>query len=193
MDDDIQQQKLYKMLLGHEGFIYEGLTQPLKIIESMESYQPDLIILDYEMPGCNCGEIAAMLRQDIRFMTTPIIFASGSAKAIENKEQLSILGNAFINKPFDKQDLLSQIKAQLSRAKYVSRKIEQVSQHIDKHGLQTKRFFLEKLETLLYQDSLPNENIYLVYATIDNIDYLKERFGLRNLTNINTQLENYLA
>jgi DNA-binding response OmpR family regulator/EAL domain-containing protein (putative c-di-GMP-specific phosphodiesterase class I)/HPt (histidine-containing phosphotransfer) domain-containing protein len=193
VDDDIQQQKLYKILLSNESFIYEGLTQPLKIIESMESFQPDIIIMDYEMPGCNGGEIAAMLRQDIRFMTIPIIFASGSTKAIENNEQLSILGNAFLKKPFDQQDLLAQIKAQLSRAKYISRKIEQVSQRIDKHGLQTKRFFLEKLETLLYQNSLPNEKVFLVYATIDNIDYLKERFGLRRLANINTQLENYLA
>jgi len=149
--------------------------------------------MDYEMPGCNGGEIAAMLRQDIRFMTIPIIFASGSNKALENKEQLSILGNAFLKKPFLQEDLLSQIKTQLSRAKYVSRKIEQVSQRIDKNGLQTKRFFLEKLETLLLQNSSPNERIFLVYASIDNIDFLKERFGLRNLANINTQLENYLA
>ena len=193
VDDDPQLQKLYKIVLGQEGFIYQGLTQPLKIIESMESFRPDIIIMDYEMPGCNGGEVAAMLRQDIRFMTIPIIFASGASKAIKAKEQLSILGNAFIQKPFDQTDLLAQIKTQLSKAKYVSSKIEQISQRIDKNSLQTKRFFLEQLETRLYQSSLSNENTYLIYATIDNIDFLKERFGFRNLTILNTQLENYLA
>ena len=193
VDDDPKLQKLYKIVLGQGGFAYQGLTQPLKIIESMESYQPDIIIMDYEMPGCNGEEVAAMLRQDMRFMTIPIIFASGASKAIEDKEQLSILGNAFIQKPFDQQDLLAQIKTQLSKAKYVSSKIKQISQRLDKNSLQTKRFFLEQLETRLYQSSLSNENAYLIYATIDNIDFLKERFGLRNLTILHTQLENYLA
>tara|TARA_R110002167_G_scaffold362718_1_gene582209 strand:+ start:1136 stop:3550 length:2415 start_codon:yes stop_codon:yes gene_type:complete len=193
VDDDPQLQKLYKIVLGQEGFIYQGLTLPLKIIESMESFRPDIIIMDYEMPGCNGGEVAAMLRQDIRFMTIPIIFASGASKAIEHKEQLSILGNAFIQKPFDQQELLVQIKTQISKAKYVSSKIEQISQRFDKNSLQTKRFFLEQLEIRLYQSSLSNENTYLIYASIDNIDFLKERLGLRNLTILNTQLENYLA
>jgi multidomain signaling protein FimX len=193
VDDDIQQQKLYKIILGQEGLIYDGLTQPLKIIESMEAFQPDLIIMDYEMPGCNGAEIAAMLRQDIRFMTIPIIFASGSDKALQQQEQLSILGNAFVKKPFVQQELIAQIKTQLSKAKYVSQKIEQISQRIDKNGLQTKRFFLENLETLLYQNDLPDQNIILVYAAIDNIDFLKERFGLRHLANLNAQLESYLA
>ncbi len=195
VDDDSQIQKLYKILLENEGFTYEGLTQPLKIIESMVSFQPDIIIMDYEMPGCNGGEIATMLRQDIRFMTTPIIFASGSNKAIAHQGQLSILGDAFITKPFDKHDLLTQIKTQLKKAKYVSRKIEQVSQRTNKNGLQTKRFFLEKLETFLYKkhSDTADEDAFLVYATIDNIDYLQERFGLKNLATLNSQLENYLS
>ena len=193
VDDDAQLLKLYNLACDHEGFVYKGITQPLKIIESLESFKPDIIIMDYEMPECNGGELVSMLKQDIRFMSIPVIFASGSDKAEEQKEYLNILGSAFLKKPFDTKDLIYQIKTQLSKAKLISRKIEQVSQRTNKNGLQTKRFFLDKLENFLYQNHPQKGNAFLVYASIDNIDYLKERFGLRNLETLNTQLERYLA
>lgn len=195
VDDDPQILNLYKRLLKAEGFIFEGISQPLKIIESLESFNPDIVIMDYEMPGCNGAEIVAMLRQDIRFMTLPIIFASGSSKAAEKEKDLNILGNAFLKKPFEFTDLLNSINTQLTKAKFVSNKIEQVSQRLEKDGMQTSRFFLEKLETLLYQNTFAkiDESAFLIYASLDNIDYLKEQFGLRTLANVTTQLENFLA
>lgn len=195
VDDDAQLLALYKRVLTAQGFEFKGITQPLKLIESLEEFAPDIVLMDYQMPGCNGAELATMLKQDVRFMTIPIIFASGSNSAIAQKEQLGILGNSFLKKPFETEALLATIQTQLRKAKFVSGKIKQVSQRLDKDSLQTKPFFLEKLEALLIQDNLSkdDEKAFLVYATVDNIDYLQERFGLRKLSNIHSQLEHFLS
>lgn len=195
VDDDEQLLALYREILGHQGFQVKGLSQPMKILESLDHFVPDIIIMDYQMPGCTGEELAHMLKQNSRFMTIPIIFVSGSPSGNDRKVELGILGNAFIQKPIDNGELLSTIKNQLSKARYLSQKISQVSQRLDQDGLQTRHYFLELLDNLLQQTDLTakQEHCFLIYLSVENLDYLKEQFGLRNLSQLSMQLERFLA
>lgn len=195
VDDDEQLLALYREILGYQGFQFKGLSQPVKILETLDHFVPDIIIMDYQMPGCTGAELAHMLKQDSRFMTIPIIFASGSPSANDHKVELGILGNAFIQKPIDNSELLATIKNQLSKARYLSQKISQVSQRLDQDGLQTRHYFLQSLDHLLQQKDLTakQEHCFLIYLSVENLDYLKEQFGLRNLSQLSMQLEHFLA
>ncbi len=128
-------------------------------------------------------------------MTIPIIFVSGSNKSDGQNAQLNLLGNAFLKKPIDYASLLNTISTQLTKAKFLSGKIEKVSQRLDKNGLQTSRFFLENFETWLFQGNVSDESdaVYLAYATLDNVDYLRERIGLKHLSNLKVKLESTLS
>lgn len=51
VDDDTDLLAHYKTMLTDEGYEIEGLSQPVRILERIEQFQPDALVLDHEMPG----------------------------------------------------------------------------------------------------------------------------------------------
>ena len=195
VDDDADLLALYKNLLSHEGYQVECVNQSLKLLEHIERFLPDVIILDYQMPNCNGVELAQLLKQDSRFMTTPIIFVSASAEAAALKEQLSIVGNAFLKKPLDNAAFLQCLRQQIAKADLITHRIRQISQRFEQHGLQNQSFFLAELETVLagVDAALDKETFYLVQATVDQEDYLRQTYGLRAMATLTGSIERFLA
>jgi len=72
---------------------------------------PDLIVLDIVMPEIDGAMVAETLKQDVNTKGIPIIFLT----CLLTKKEESILGHEihghfFIAKPFDQEELLSEIK-----------------------------------------------------------------------------------
>ncbi len=78
-EDDFVVSKLYQMHFQrnriHGGFFNNGAA----LIESAKLERPDLVILDYEMPGLSGQEVMCQLRQIPGCEELPIIFVTGRA------------------------------------------------------------------------------------------------------------------
>lgn len=72
---------------------------------------PNLILLDILMPGLGGGEVAEILRASDETRNIPVIFLTCLyTKEDEKNKGHTIQGNFFISKPFDQNELLSEIK-----------------------------------------------------------------------------------
>lgn len=82
------------------------------IIDVFQTYQPDLILLDINLPSYNgyhwCQEIR-------RISNVPIIFISSRSEAMDKVMAIQMGGDGFIEKPFDMNVTLSEIQALLRR------------------------------------------------------------------------------
>ena len=194
VDDDSDLLAAYENLLENAGYQVECTNQPLKLLERIENFRPDVVVLDYHMPKYNGIELAKLLRQDSRFMAIPIIFVS-AADDVEKHEAFSIVGDAFLTKPLHNDEFLRCLKQQIAKAELVSSRIKQVSQRVEKHSLQNQSFFLAELETILATTdlTLDKETYYLVQATVDQEGYLKQTFGLRPMAKLTEGIERFLA
>lgn len=76
--------------------------------------RPDLILLDYKMPGLLGVEVCQLLRSDPTTKDTPIIFVSGAATIDERIKAFETGADDFISKPFHVKELVLRIKARLS-------------------------------------------------------------------------------
>ncbi len=76
---------------------------------------PDLILLDWMMPGMSGMEFAKRLRNDIRTQDVPIIMLT--ARSEERDKVTALEGGAddYITKPFSPRELMARIKAVLRR------------------------------------------------------------------------------
>src|SRR5699024_4311781 len=79
--------------------------------------KPDLLIVDIIMPEMNGIELCKKLRKDDEFDSLPIIFLSGL-----NEKQWIISGlkngaDDYITKPFDPNELIARVHANLRRIK----------------------------------------------------------------------------
>jgi CheY-like chemotaxis protein len=77
---------------------------------------PDLILLDIMMPEMNGWEVARLLRKNIEWRKIPIIFLTATEDET-SKITGKIIGEAFIEKPFEVPELMKKIDEILKEKK----------------------------------------------------------------------------
>ncbi len=195
VEDDAEQLAFYKSLLGDQGYEVEGLTQPARILERIEQFQPDAIVLDHEMPGVQGLELARILRQDARYMAIPILFVSASQAVAEQLETYSMAGKEVFLKPLDSKRFLAALHHHLMQAQMISARINLVSQRKTREGLQNHDYFLTELATsIAYLESSPGiASRYLAQVGIDREEYLRAQYGARALASLTAAMEQHFA
>lgn len=76
---------------------------------------PDLVLLDWMLPGMSGVEFARMLRRTTRTKNIPIIMLTARAEESDKVAGLEIGADDYITKPFSPRELLARIKAVLRR------------------------------------------------------------------------------
>ena len=71
--------------LGHE--VFEAGTGP-EAVEKVSSLQPDLIIMDVQLPGINGDEVTARLKRNMFTRNIPLIISSGWTTACNVEERI---------------------------------------------------------------------------------------------------------
>ena len=82
----------------------------LKMFNLLEHIQPDLILLDVEMPEMNGHEAIKKLKGDDKYRETPVIFLTGMGDAQSEKEGLNLGAVDFIHKPIVAPSLLQRLE-----------------------------------------------------------------------------------
>ncbi len=98
-----------KKKLGELGYDIKVETNALKGLEAYDSFKPDLVILDINMPGISGVEIIKQIRQD-RKSETPIMVLSGNVEdeMIMNSYDLGI--SDYMKKPLSLNEICVRIK-----------------------------------------------------------------------------------
>ncbi len=116
VDDSEPLANYYALILNQAGMITHAITNPLNLLNEIDSFQPNLLLMDVYMPECTGFELAEVLRQESKYTKIPIIFLSTE----ENKENkllaISLGGDDFLTKPIAPQDLISAVRSRSKRA-----------------------------------------------------------------------------
>lgn len=98
-----------------EGYVVEVATNgPDGLAQALKGY-PDLLVLDWMLPGLNGIEVCRQLR--IQRPHTPIIFLTAKDTVAETIEGLKSGANDYVKKPFHFAELLERVKVQLRSVK----------------------------------------------------------------------------
>ena len=110
-DDDVDIQRAIENILTREGYGVIIAKDGVEALEVAKAQKPDLIVLDYFMPGLNGIEVCQALRKNEETKEIPILMVT--AYPSEKENSLTAGATDFINKPVDKTDLLLRIKSVL--------------------------------------------------------------------------------
>ncbi|MGB0848115.1 MAG: response regulator, partial [Thiolinea sp.] len=109
VDDSITVRKVTEKLLRHENFVVETAKDGLEALEKLDSFEPDLMLLDIEMPRMDGFEVLSAVRANERWSRVPIIMIS-SRTAEKHRDHAEQLGATdFLGKPYQSQALLEHI------------------------------------------------------------------------------------
>lgn len=114
VDDDASILGLFQDLLGSDGR-FEIMTASNGYDAGMatESFKPHLIVLDYMLPDINGNIVCQRVRQSPSTRDTKILFVSGVVNQAEITQLQAAGGDAFLQKPFDNDDLMNRIESLL--------------------------------------------------------------------------------
>lgn len=114
VDDEPDISELVGMYLDREGFRFQAVTTGADALALAPTLQPQLIILDVQLPDMEGYELCAKLRQTT---SAPILFLTCKDTETDMVVGLSVGGDDFVSKPFSPVALLARIKAHLRRSK----------------------------------------------------------------------------
>ena len=97
---------------GHEIFCAGDAEQAMKIVNDV---LPDLVLLDWMLPGMSGIELAKILRRTPRTKNIPIIMLTARSEECDKISGLEIGADDYITKPFSTRELAARIKAVLRR------------------------------------------------------------------------------
>lgn len=115
VEDEPAIQELLTLNLKQAGY------QPLRAMSVeqaqllMRETQPDLIILDWMLPGMSGIEFARRLKGDGASKEIPIIMLTAKGEEIDKVRGLEVGADDYVTKPFSPRELLARVKAVLRR------------------------------------------------------------------------------
>ncbi|MEM6910615.1 MAG: response regulator [Verrucomicrobiota bacterium] len=113
-EDDITTTRLYQMHFRRgqlEGFFFD---QGKPAIERAAEINPDLAVLDYELPDLQGIEVMRALHAVPGCQDTPVIFVTGRAKPSLIEELKAAGAVEVVGKPFSPLQLIKRIKELLA-------------------------------------------------------------------------------
>jgi DNA-binding response OmpR family regulator len=115
VDDDPQILSMMRTLLELWGIKLVTLEEPSQFWETLESFAPDLLVLDLEMPLVNGIELCRVVRNDPRWCGLPILFVSVHSDDRTVNQVLRAGGDDHISKSLMGPELVNRILSRLER------------------------------------------------------------------------------
>jgi len=115
VEDEAELASLIEYNLTRGGFLVQTLNGASGTLHELETWQPDLIVLDVMLPGQDGFELCRQIRQTGRLARTPVVFLTARSDEVDRVLGLEIGGDDYITKPFSPRELVARIKAHLRR------------------------------------------------------------------------------
>ena len=121
VDDDNNIAELISLYLTKECFETMIVNDGESVMPVMESFSPNLILLDIMLPGMDGYQVCREIRATY---SLPIIMLSAKGEVFDKVLGLELGADDYIEKPFDSKELVARVKAVLRRYKPVSASTE---------------------------------------------------------------------
>jgi len=103
--------------LEAEGYVAESVERGDEAELRLAEDPPDLVILDWMLPGLSGIEICRRLRLREATRTLPVIMVTGRGEEAERVRGLSVGADDYVVKPFSVPELMARVHALLRRSR----------------------------------------------------------------------------
>ena len=112
VEDDEDIQRIVRMSLERVGkMTVELVTDPNTAIGVMREFKPDLVMLDWMMPGMDGPTLFRKMNQLPEVASLPVVFITAKATPRDMEELIALGAAGTISKPFSPKDLPDQLRA----------------------------------------------------------------------------------
>lgn len=162
-----------RSLLEPWGIKVSTLESPLHFWQILQATQPDLAILDVEMPEINGIELCQALGSDLDWQELPVLFLTARQDAQTIQKIFEIGGDDYISKPVVGAELIARINNRLDR----SRLLHNLATQDRLTGLSNRSQSSRKIENLLFQAKDNQQPFCLAVLRISELQQINYQYG----------------
>jgi CheY-like chemotaxis protein len=112
VEDDEDIQKIVRLTLERVGkMTVEVVGDPLQAIDAIKAFKPELVMLDWMMPGMDGPTLFRKMKEVPEVSGLPVVFITAKASQRELDELRALGAAGTISKPFSPRDLPDQLRA----------------------------------------------------------------------------------
>lgn len=156
-------------------------------LNALGSFQPDIIIVDCDLPDLRGIELIQLIRQQPEFASVPVILAADTADIGQRFDAIAAGGDDFLLKPVKARHLIGAVQAHVKRAHWLREAIGTPGGRDSRTGLYSRTTLIQKLET-----ALGDRSAALIYFVLDHAALLREQIGLAGLAALDAHIGNLL-
>ena len=164
---------LIQRTLAQHDIDTHAINDPAQLLEALESYKPDLVLMDMHMPRFNGVEATRVLRQMAAYRALPIVYLSGESDVGMQVEALRLGGDQFLMKPFNPVLLAAVVKTRIERFRDTQR-----STRLDGlTGLLNHTAAKSRLQAMVAETEAQHGVLTVAMIDIDHFKSINDTFG----------------
>jgi two-component system, OmpR family, phosphate regulon response regulator PhoB len=115
VEDEAPIRQMIAYNIRRAGFDVAEAEDGLAVRQRLLQHHPDLVLMDWMLPGESGFELLRMIKGDIATREIPVIMLTARVGEAEKVAALQVGADDFVTKPFSPVELLARIKAVLRR------------------------------------------------------------------------------
>lgn len=115
VEDEPSIAELIAINLTHSGFLVDRALQADEAMRMMRVAKPDLLILDWMMPGKSGVQFTKEIRSNPDLQFLPILMLTAKGAETDKIQGLDSGADDYVTKPFSPKELVARVKALLRR------------------------------------------------------------------------------
>ncbi|MFT5838850.1 MAG: diguanylate cyclase (GGDEF)-like protein [Flavobacteriales bacterium] len=173
LDDQALVGDFYKTLLEDEGVEVLAISQAETIMAELESFHPDVFLLDMHMPDINGLEIAKLLRQQTKYDYIPIIFLTADDDINTKLEVLQCGADDVIPKNTPPKLIVQQVDSRIQRGQ----EIRYLASRDSLTGVFNHGQIMDAAAHSLRLSSRQDKPTIIVMIDLDNFKDVNDKYG----------------
>lgn len=173
VEDSVEQADFYSAILRNAGMRTHVVTDPLRLVEALNDFNPELVLMDMYLPDCTGDELAQVIRQNASFVSLPIVFLSVEQDFDRQLRAMIRGGDEFLTKPISPQHLALVATSRVERY----RELRVLMLHDSLTGLVNHSRLQQQLEIETARALRQHQVLSLAMIDIDHFKEVNDRHG----------------
>ncbi|MES2404089.1 MAG: EAL domain-containing response regulator [Pseudomonadota bacterium] len=193
VDDDAPQALFAQAILRRAGMETKILGESLAVLDELDRFRPDLLLLDLNMPDCDGFELTALIRERDGYVNTPIVFLSGDQDEERQFAALDAGGDDFLVKPIRPTHLVAAVTNRVRRARMAASRALRKRRRDAGTGLHDRSQLLDALsEHLAASGGRPAQG-GLLAVEVEAAAALRSHLGLTSFDQLLSQIGAFIV
>lgn len=173
IDDEPEIAAYHSLILQQANMITQQVNKPDRVLDALQEFHPDLVLMDMYMPCCNGGNLAKLIRQMPDYFSLPIVFLSSETDRNKQFSAMRVGAEGFLTKPIQPEELVSAVVIRAERM----RALRALMARDSLTGLYNHTTTTQLLETAIANTGRNKQALCFAMIDVDHFKGVNDTYG----------------